>query len=96
MPADTPIKPLRLEVNNSGAWKLIATVDLADTARLGLLMTQVHDLATTLNDDDSRAWITFRLSTGDTPVPLSLYHWDRNGRTWMANAQLARQLGMAR
>ena len=56
-------KPCRLELNNSGAWKLLGRFDAADEEHSSLVMDAAEDLIKTLhNCEDSRRCPTLRIS----------------------------------
>ncbi len=72
-------KPVRLEINNSGAWKLIARFDagneeLGDKARAaGQLLGEINPAS------------TLRIAT-DAPLPHVLMRWDAARSWWIVTA----------
>lgn len=62
-------RPVRLEINNSGAWKLIARFDAGDEA-LGDKACAAGQLLGEINPE-----ATFRIST-DEALPCVLMRWD--------------------
>jgi hypothetical protein len=74
-------KPCRLELNNSGAWKLLGRFDLAAQDAADGIMDAAEALARALNDPASgrRALVTLRISTDDA-LPSVLARWsDEHG-----------------
>lgn len=72
-------KPCRLELNNSGAWKVLGRFDAADDEQCILVLDTAEDLVRTLhNSEDPRGCATMRVSTEDQCV---LLRWEI-GRGW--------------
>lgn len=60
-------KPVRLELNNSGAWKLLGRFDAADDEQSSLVLDAAEDLVRTLHNNESpRGCPTLRVSIDDT------------------------------
>ena len=60
-------KPVRLELNNSGSWKVLGRFDAADDEQTSLVLDAAEQLITTLhNSEDPKRCPTLRVST-DTP-----------------------------
>jgi hypothetical protein len=78
MAAD-PKKPVRLELNNSGSWKVIGRFDAADDEQSSLVLDAAEDLIKTLhNSEDPKRCPTMRVSM-DHPtdsVDVVLMRWD--------------------
>lgn len=56
-------KPCRLELNNSGAWKLLGSFDAADEEQAALVMDAAEQLVRTLhNSEDPKGCSTLRIS----------------------------------
>ena len=67
-------KPVRLEMNNSGAWKVLGRFDAADDDQAGLVMDAAETLFKTLhNSEDPKNCPTLRVSIDSTSV---LTRWD--------------------
>ena len=59
-------KPVRLELNNSGSWKVLGRFDAADDEQASLVMDAAEDLIKTLhNSEDPKHCPTLRVSTDD-------------------------------
>ena len=59
-------KPVRLELNNSGAWKLLGHWDAADDEQTALVLDAAEDLIRTLhNSEDPKRCPTLRVSIDD-------------------------------
>lgn len=59
-------KPVRLELNNSGAWKVIGRFDAADDEHASLVLDAAEDLLKTLhNSEDPKRCPTLRVSIDD-------------------------------
>jgi hypothetical protein len=79
MPANTTTKPaprpVRLELNNSGAWKLLGTFDAGDDEQTSLVLDAAEELIRTLhNSEEPKGCPTLRVSTVDT-LPVVLLRW---------------------
>lgn len=69
-------KPVRLELNNSGAWKLLGTFDAADDEQTSLVLDAAEDLIKTLhNNEDPKRCPTLRVSIDDA-LGQVLLRWD--------------------
>lgn len=68
-PAPAPIKPVQLQVNNSGAWKTVVSFDAADEAQT----RRIERAAEALHQVDSAS--TFRIVTKEHPKQV-LMHLD--------------------
>lgn len=75
------LKPCRLELNNSGSWKLLGTFDAADETLADLVLEAAEHLTSRLhNNPDPKRCPTMRVSmtnnpTGDT-VDVVLLRWE--------------------
>lgn len=79
MTAATFAKPCRLELNNSGAWKVLGRFDAADDEQASLVLDAAEDLIQTLhNSENPKGCATLRVSTDDQVV---LLYW-AIGRGW--------------
>lgn len=59
-------KPVRLELNNSGAWKVLGRFDAADDEQTSLVLDAAEDLVLTLhNSEDPKGCPTLRVSMDD-------------------------------
>lgn len=60
-------KPVRLEFNNSGAWKVLGRFDAADDEQTSLVLDAAEDLVKTLHsgDPNPRNCPTLRVSMDD-------------------------------
>jgi hypothetical protein len=59
-------KPVRLELNNSGSWKVIGRFDAADDEQTNLVLDCAEQLIQTLhNCEDSKRCPTLRVSIDD-------------------------------
>lgn len=59
-------KPVRLEFNNSGAWKVLGRFDAADDEQTSLVLDAAEDLIKTLhNSEDPKRCPTLRVSMDD-------------------------------
>lgn len=78
----TLAKPVRLELNNSGSWKVLGRFDAADDAQTSLVLDAAEDLIKTLhNSEDPKRCPTLRVSL-DSSVDttcLVLLRWDLLG-----------------
>lgn len=69
-------KPCRLELNNSGAWKLLGTFDAADEMQTALVLDAAEELIKTLNNGGpAKRCPTLRVSTDET-LGAVLMRWD--------------------
>jgi len=69
-------KPVRLELNNSGAWKVLGRFDAADDEQTSLVLDAAEKLVKTLhNSADPKHCPTLRVSMQD-PLELVLLRWD--------------------
>jgi hypothetical protein len=60
-------KPVRIELNNSGSWKVLGRFDAADDEQTSLVLDAAEDLIKTLhNSEDPKRCPTLRVSM-DTP-----------------------------
>jgi hypothetical protein len=72
-------KPVRLECNNSGAWKLLGRFDAADEEHASLVLDAAEDLVKILhNSEDPKRCPTLRVSMDDG-LGIVLMHWDLTG-----------------
>lgn len=76
-------KPCRLELNNSGAWKLLGLFDAADDNVSDNVLTASASLAEALNaaSGSDRAAVTLRVSTNETQ-PVVLMRWQSADLGW--------------
>lgn len=59
-------KPVRLELNNSGAWKVLGRFDADDDEQTSLVLDAAEDLIKTLhNSEDPKHCPTLRVSIDD-------------------------------
>lgn len=69
-------KPVRLELNNSGSWKVLGRFDAADDDQTALVLDAAEDLIKTLhNSEDPKRCPTLRVSmdtVGDTTCTVLL------------------------
>lgn len=76
---NTMQKPCRLELNNSGSWKLLGRFDAADEEQGALVMDAAEDLVRTLhNSEDPKGCATLRLSIDDALQEV-LARWSIEG-----------------
>lgn len=73
-------KPVRLELNNSGAWKLIARFDAANEEQAGRIMVASDKFAFALNAPGMTR-CAMRIAT-DEPLPIVLMHWSTETCAW--------------
>ena len=79
--ATTHAKPVRLEINNFGAWKLLGYLDAADEEQASLVMDAAEKLVVTLhNSETPKGCPTLRIST-DEALPVVLMRW-AHGSGW--------------
>jgi len=73
----TPLKkPVRLELNNSGAWKVLGRFDAADDEQSALVLDAAETLVQTLhNNEDPKRCPTLRVSIDDNLQEV-LLRWD--------------------
>jgi len=58
--------PVRLEMNNSGAWKVLGRFDAADDDQTALVLDAAEDLVKTLhNSENAKTCPTLRVSMAD-------------------------------
>ena len=71
-------KPVRLELNNSGSWKVLGRFDAADDEQTALVLDAAEELVKTLhNSEDVKRCPTLRVSMdhpSDT-VAMVLLRW---------------------
>lgn len=69
-------KPVRLELNNSGAWKLLARFDADQLDSTDEIMNTAEALAKAINDPacGRPSTVTLRISTDEAP-PCVLMRW---------------------
>jgi hypothetical protein len=61
------LKPVRLELNNSGAWKVLGRFDAADAEQTSLVMDAAEELIRTLhNSECPRRCPTLRVTIDDS------------------------------
>jgi hypothetical protein len=69
-------KSCRLELNNSGSWKLLGTFDAADDEQTSLVLDAAEDLIKTLhNNEGPKRCPTLRVSIDDALGPV-LLRWN--------------------
>lgn len=69
-------KPCRLELNNSGAWKVLGRFDAADEDQVALVLDASEELVKTLhNNEDPKGCPTMRVSM-DGPLNDVLMRWE--------------------
>lgn len=69
-------RPVRLELNNSGAWKVLGTFDASDDEQSALVLSAAEDLVKTLHNSESpKGCPTMRVSIDDT-LGAVLLRWD--------------------
>jgi len=72
-------KPVRIELNNSGAWKVLGRFDAADEDQTALVLDAAEDLIKTLNNGGpAKRCPTLRVSTDDG-LGAVLLRWDLEG-----------------
>lgn len=70
-------KPVRLELNNSGSWKVLGRFDAADDEQTSLVLDAAEDLVKTLhNSEDPKHCPPLRVSIDACTV---LLRWDLEG-----------------
>jgi hypothetical protein len=75
----TMTKPVRLEMNNSGAWKLITRFDAADDEHTDAIMNAAAELADAVNDGGRG--MTLRIAT-DESHPDVLMRYESRDSGW--------------
>ena len=69
-------KPVWLELNNSGAWKVLGRFDAADDDQVDLVLDAAEDLVKTLhNSEDPKGCPSLRVSMDDH-LQQVLMRWD--------------------
>lgn len=69
-------KPVRLELNNSGAWKVLGRFDAADDDQVSLVLDAAEELVKTLhNSEIPKGCPTLRVSMADGLGDV-LMRWD--------------------
>ena len=69
-------KPVRLELNNTGAWKMLGRFDAADEEQAALVMDAAEELVRTLhNSEDPKGCATLRLSIDDN-LCTAIARWE--------------------
>lgn len=75
----TAKKPVRLELNNSGSWKVLGRFDAADDDQSALVFDAAEELIKTLhNSEDPKRCPTMRVSMDDG-LGAVLMRWDLEG-----------------
>lgn len=70
------MKQVKLELNNSGAWKRLGSFDAADDIQSELVLTAAEDLVKTLhNSEDPKGCPTMRVCIDDC-LGTVLMRWD--------------------
>lgn len=68
-------KPVKLEINNSGAWKKLGCFDAADDEQAALVLDAAETLVQTLhNNEDPKGCPTMRVAIADSLQEV-LYYW---------------------
>ena len=68
-------KPVKLELNNGGAWKRLGGFDAADEEQASLVMDAAEDLIRTLhNSEDPKGCPTMRICIDDS-LNIVLTRW---------------------
>lgn len=69
-------KPVRLEFNNSGSWKVLGRFDADDDEQTSLVLDAAEDLVKTLhNSEEPKHCPTLRVSMDDS-LQQVLLRWD--------------------
>lgn len=69
-------KPVKLELNNSGAWKRLGSFDAADDNQAALVMDAAEELVKTLhNSEDPKRCPTMRIRIDDS-LGAVLMRWE--------------------
>lgn len=76
-------KPVRLEINNSGSWKVIGRFDAGKDYATDSILNAADELAAALNDPDSGrpSLVTLRVSMAEPPH-TALMHWTDAETGW--------------
>lgn len=74
-------KPCRLELNNSGSWKLLGKFDAADDGSTSDIMNAAASLVDALNEASGGRPATLRISTDDTH-PCTLMRHNSREEGW--------------
>jgi hypothetical protein len=75
-------KPVRLGINNSGAWKVLGRFDAADEEQTDMVLDAADALARVLhNSEDPKGCATLRVSMDDS-LQQVLMRWDLT-RGWV-------------
>lgn len=85
--------PVRLELNNTGAWKLLAKFDSErNREATDAILDAAHRLALAINDRacGRPATVGLRLST-DEPQPKTLMRWEQERGYWVTVTKLAQE-----
>ena len=75
----TATKPVKLQLNNSGAWKDLARFDAADADRADAIMNASAQLAAAANDGHDRPQLTLRIVTDESHPAVLMRYIDRDG-----------------
>ena len=69
-------KPIRLELNNSGSWKVLGRFDADDEDQTGLVLDAAETLVKTLhNSEDAKRCPVLRVTIDDA-LQTVLLRWD--------------------
>lgn len=85
--------PVRLELNNTGAWKLLAKFDFErNPAATDAILDASHRLALAINDRESGrpARVCLRIST-DESLPKTLMRWEMDRGYWVTETKQAQE-----
>jgi hypothetical protein len=89
------LKPVRLELNNSGAWKLLGRFDAFQDDAANEIMDAADRLAKALNDPacGRRSVVSLRIIT-DENYPVALMRWlqDKDGNAGWRDAETGEAL----
>lgn len=69
------MKPCRLELNNSGAWKVIVRFDAADEERTDDILNAAGQLADAANEGEKKPQFTLRV-VSDQAIPDVLMRYE--------------------
>lgn len=74
-------KPCRIELNNSGSWKLLGKFDAATADAADRVMEAAANLADALNDTAVRVGgrVTLRVTTDDSYPAVLMRYFGRDG-----------------
>lgn len=72
-------KTVRLEINNSGAWKMLGRFDAADEFGADIVLNAAEQLAQALVESGNR--LTMRVSMAEPPHS-ALMHWNDPETGW--------------